>query len=197
MKPKETNTAPITPTEVHYTLRRCIIFSAPDEAAQLIADSEARAVQIAMLREYGNLSATNESLAKERDQLRAEVERADAFYQRACEMEREMRAELASEVERLTHACNRFSNDEIMQGSWKARAEKAEAELTFQRERNSRLFEQRDAAVEAQHKAEAELTAEREKVRALRDALTEIMENSSGWAESTAREALESAENVA
>jgi chromosome segregation ATPase len=40
----------------------------------LIADSEAAAVQIAMLREYGNLCATNEGLAKERDQLRAEVE---------------------------------------------------------------------------------------------------------------------------
>jgi chromosome segregation ATPase len=44
----------------------------------LIADSEAAAVQIAMIREYGNLCATNESLAKERDQLRAEVERLDA-----------------------------------------------------------------------------------------------------------------------
>ena len=43
---------------------------------------------------------------------------------------------------------------------------------------------------------ERELNAEREKVRALRDALTEIMENSSGWAESTAREALESAEGA-
>jgi hypothetical protein len=41
-------------------------------AAQWIADSEARAVQTAMLREYGNLCATNEGLAKERDQLRAE-----------------------------------------------------------------------------------------------------------------------------
>jgi hypothetical protein len=39
-------------------------------AAQWIADSEAAAVQDAMLREYGNLCATNESLAKERDQLR-------------------------------------------------------------------------------------------------------------------------------
>jgi len=43
---------------------------------------------------------------------------------------------------------------------------------------------------------ERELSTEREKVRALRDALTEIMENSSGWAESTAREALESAEGA-
>ena len=43
-------------------------------------------------------------------------------------------------------------------------------------------------------RAEAELATEREKVRVLRAALTEIMENSSGWAESTAREALESTE---
>jgi len=58
-------------TGEHYELRRQVIFSAPDEGAQLIADSEERAVQSAMLREYGNLCATNEGLAKERDQLRA------------------------------------------------------------------------------------------------------------------------------
>jgi len=46
--------------------------SPAEQAAQLIADSEAAAVQIAMIREYGNLCATNEGLAKERDQLRAE-----------------------------------------------------------------------------------------------------------------------------
>jgi hypothetical protein len=51
----------------------------------------------------------------------------------------------------------------------KARAERAEAELTFQRERNSRLFEQRDAAVEAQDKAEAELAAERARLDAVVD----------------------------
>jgi hypothetical protein len=37
---------------------------------------------------------------------------------------------LRAEVERLTVACNKFSNDEIAQGDWKARAEKAEAALT-------------------------------------------------------------------
>jgi DNA repair exonuclease SbcCD ATPase subunit len=47
-------------------------------AAQWIADSEAAAVQTAMLREYGNLCATNEGLAKERDQLRAEIARIDS-----------------------------------------------------------------------------------------------------------------------
>lgn len=49
----------------------------------------------------------------------------------------------------------------------KARAEKAEADLAFERARNTRLFAQRDEAVEAQEKAEAEvarLTAQAEKV---------------------------------
>jgi hypothetical protein len=102
------------------------------------------------------------------------------------------RDQLRAEVERLTAACDKFSNSEIVQGDWKARAERAEAslhalrlvcgttdadkfstwvdraiaraeraeaELTFQQERNSRLFEQRDAAVEAQDKAEAALAA--------------------------------------
>lgn len=36
---------------------------------------------------------------------------------------------LRAEVERLTKACDKFSNSEISQGDWKARAEKAEAEL--------------------------------------------------------------------
>jgi hypothetical protein len=38
-----------------------------------------------------------------------------------------------------------------------ARAEKAEADLAFERARNTRLFTQRDEAVEAQEKAEAEV----------------------------------------
>jgi cell division protein FtsB len=53
-------------------------------ASQLLAGCEAAAVQIAMLREYGNLCATNESVAKERDQLRAEVARLSAL--RALDM---------------------------------------------------------------------------------------------------------------
>jgi chromosome segregation ATPase len=101
-------------------------------AAQLIADSEAAAVQTAMIREYGNLSATNESLAKERDQLRAEVERLTAQRENLLKPMRDQAI---------------------------ARAESAEAEMTFQQERNSRLFEQRDAAVAAQEKAEADLAA--------------------------------------
>jgi len=152
MKPKKTNTVAITPTEAH----RSLVADIEARACAEIRDDFAKLVITS-----AQLADSNVSLRQERDQLRAEVERADAFYRRACEVEHEMRAELASEVERLTNACNSFSNDEILQGSWKARAERAEAELTFQQERNSRLFEQRDAAVEAQGKAEAELAAER------------------------------------
>jgi hypothetical protein len=65
--------APIT--EAHRKLRDTLeirwMRATELEIEQLIAESEAEAVQTAMLREYGNLSATNESLAKERDQLRA------------------------------------------------------------------------------------------------------------------------------
>jgi hypothetical protein len=66
--------APIT--EAHLRLANQIVASPPSPLvmATLIADSEAEAVQTAMLREYGNLCATNESLAKERDQLRADCE---------------------------------------------------------------------------------------------------------------------------
>ena len=35
---------------------------------------------------------------------------------------------LRAEVERLTVACNNFSNAEIAEGDWKARAERAEAD---------------------------------------------------------------------
>jgi cell division protein FtsB len=76
----------------------------------LIADSEAAAVQTAMIREYGNLCATNESLAKERDQLRAEVERLndqlakavwDTDVNRANARADKAEAELAAERARL------------------------------------------------------------------------------------------------
>ena len=41
------------------------------------------------------------AITAERDQLRDELERADAIYQRACEVEHELRAELAKERARL------------------------------------------------------------------------------------------------
>jgi hypothetical protein len=94
--------APIT--QAHYDLRRQVLFSAPDDGAQLIADSEAEAVQTAMIREYGNLCATNESLAKECDRLRHEVADANAQAERAEEIagrygkrSLELEAELAAE----------------------------------------------------------------------------------------------------
>jgi hypothetical protein len=141
--------APIT--EAHRELAATALFSrdaagrlltAP-MTAQLIADSEAAAVQTTMLREYGNLCATNESLAKERDQLRAETER-------------------------LTAACDKFSNSEIVQGDWKARAERAEAELA------ELLAVNATGAARLAH-ATAQLATEREKVRALRLACERIV----------------------
>jgi hypothetical protein len=68
-------------TEAHLQLTRAITGHSDSFQyyAQLIADSEAAAVQTAMIREYGNLCATNESLAKECDQLRA-----DRDYNHEC-----------------------------------------------------------------------------------------------------------------
>jgi hypothetical protein len=82
-------------------------------AAQLIADSEAAAVQIAMLREYGNLCATNESLAKERDRLRAD-----------CENETKWAAHYLADAQNA-----------------RARAERAEGELAREREKVRALRE--------------------------------------------------------
>ena len=41
-------------------------------------------------------NARTAALTAERDQLRAELERTDVIYQRACEVEHELRAELAT-----------------------------------------------------------------------------------------------------
>jgi hypothetical protein len=102
-------------------------------AAQLIADSEVTAVQIAMLREYGNLCAINEGLAKECDQLRAEVEHFKFLHQ--CESDssveafaRARRAE--AEVERLGRATTKGQVNWMQESErQQARAERAEAEL--------------------------------------------------------------------
>ena len=66
-------------TEAHYALRRDVIFSDPDQGAQLIADSEARAV--------ANLQCVFATVAVERTELRAERD--------------QLRAELAAERARL------------------------------------------------------------------------------------------------
>ena len=71
------------------------------------------------------------TLTIERDQLRAEVKRwqAEAEEMSAQRSHNANQAGiLRAEVERLTVACNNFSNAEIAEGDWKARAERAEAE---------------------------------------------------------------------
>jgi cell division protein FtsB len=104
-------------TEAHLELVKTALFSrdaagrlltAP-MAAQLIAGCEAAAVQTAMLREYGNLSATNESLAKERDQLRAEIARLDAEKPWLKEANA-TNADLRAEVKRLTSVVLRMKD---------------------------------------------------------------------------------------
>jgi len=100
--------APIT--EAHLdAAEKALAMSKMSEVAQLIADSEAAAVQTAMIREYGNLCATNEGLAKERDKLRAEVERL-----KTCGI-----VEIAASNPSVLDYCKH----------WEARAQRAEAEV--------------------------------------------------------------------
>jgi hypothetical protein len=172
-------------TEAHYDLRRQVIFSDPDEGAQLIADSEAEAVQIAMLREYGNLCATNESLAKERDQLRAEVERLkkqikDDNISYGCELRDpygtiwEQATEDHARAERAEAAMERLSewqagvteNARAHHAELKdaiARAERAEAEVKRFTAHGlldcHAICDQRDAAIAERDQLRAELAA--------------------------------------
>jgi hypothetical protein len=109
-----------------------------DNLAQLIADSEAEAVQTAMIREYGNLCATNESLAKERDQLRAEVEDLKARITQDHGIVELMEAELkdlksAGGPPFIRSAAIRNLRDQVC--GLKARAARAEAELAAERAR--------------------------------------------------------------
>ena len=72
-----------TPTEAHYDLRRHVIFSDPDDGAELIADSEANAVAAAVtaltcihhndLERAARPVCLVAALTAERDQLRAEL----------------------------------------------------------------------------------------------------------------------------
>jgi hypothetical protein len=142
--------------------------SPAEQAAQLIADSEAAAVQIAMIREYGNLCATNEGLAKERDQLRADCENetkwaahylADAQNARARAERAE--AELAAERARLDDLLS-------INATGAARLAHATVQLKAEREKSERY---RLAAL----KQDAALSTEREKVRALRLACERIV----------------------
>jgi chromosome segregation ATPase len=158
----------------------------------LIADSEAAAVQIAMIREYGNLCATNESLAKERDQLRAEVERLDAekpWLKEANATNADLRAEverlkfyiattiqpdeyakvikdLRAEVERLREwQAGVIKNARAHHAHLKdaiARAERAEAEIKDRAAMMRDVMRERDVA-------ETELAAERARLDWLED----------------------------
>jgi len=138
--------APIT--NAHLRLANQIVASPPSPLvmATLIADSEAAAVQIAMLREYGNLCATNESLAKECDRLRHEVEldeQLQAVTENSLKIVTAERDQLRAEVEELKESIlvqQIFSDD-------RQRAERAEAELAAERARldwlSARGFEHR------------------------------------------------------
>lgn len=97
--------------------------------------------------DYGHLPLI-EALEKFRSDSDAQSDRADVLYQRSCEVEHALRAE----VERL-------DAEKPWLKEANARAAHAEAELAFQVARNSDLFTQRDEAVEAQEKAEAALAA--------------------------------------
>jgi len=166
MKPKETNTATITPTEAHRSLVAHIVNY--DHEAEARACSEIRDDFAKLVITSAQLADSNVGLRQERDQLRAD-----------CENETKWAAHYLADAQNA-----------------RARAERAEAELADHKSALEIANRSADEQMRYKREAEAELATEREKVRALRDALTEIMENSSGWAESTAREALESTEGA-
>jgi len=161
---------PTQPTEAHrklwtalYNLAHAEIFddeSSDDKATQLIADSEARAVA---------------ARTAERD--KAEAERTDAIYQRMCEVEHELRAE----VKRMTHAyeydhkCLCEVRDRCH--LWKQRAEKAEAQLAAAKERLRSEAMDDYASIK---NLQRELATEREKVRVLRSSLENLCDEQNG-----------------
>ena len=150
-----------TPTEAYYDLRRHVIFSDPDDGAELIANSEARAVAAAVTA----LTCTHHNdleraacpvclvtaLTAERDQLRAAL----ALGQQNCDdAYDDLRAERAAAIARAESAEREAFDWTKIARYETARAERAEAELAFQVARNSDLFTQRD-------QIRAELDAER------------------------------------
>jgi hypothetical protein len=130
-----------THIKAHYELRRQVIFSPPDEGAQLIADSEARAVA---------------TLTADRDQLRSEVEELKAAggppFIRSKAIQN-----LREEVARLNNLL--LQADELNEGAlFKisetiARAYRAEAALAAERERVRVLRSALETLCDEQHGA--------------------------------------------
>jgi len=148
--------APIT--QAHYDLRRQVLFYAPDDGAQLIADSEARAVAQWSGGLDQSLPDLYEAAKAERDQLRdlltewkvsAHI-KGEAIDSLLAECDR-----LRAEVERLGRAT---TNGQVnwMQESERqqARADRAEAEIKDRAAMMRDVMRERDAA-------ETELAAER------------------------------------
>jgi len=184
MKPEETNTAAITPTEAHRSLVADSVNYDHEAGARACAEIRDDFAKLAIT--SAQLADSNVSLRQERDQLRAALECMTPRYIELFEHAGLGPAEDSIAVEMAREALGLPNIGD------QSRAE-------VERLTNLGIAAAKDGIAHARHaeRAETELSTEREKVRALRDALTEIMENSSGWAESTAREALESAENVA
>ena len=106
---------PTPPTEAHYQVAHQIRQSSTQEsAAQLIADSEARAIAT-QLEVVVILTRRWLNVEKERDQLRAEVERLTPYVSKAM----------------LTHGGTMLCSPQVgvAFGDMRARAERAEAEL--------------------------------------------------------------------
>jgi phosphoribosylaminoimidazole carboxylase (NCAIR synthetase) len=136
------NTPTPTPrTEAHYDLRRQVIFSDPDQGAQLIAGSEALATASAV--------AALTALTAERDELRADCENETKWAAHylaesiAVKAERDL---LRAEVERLTPYVSKAILTKtgtmlcspqvgVAFNEMRARAEKSDAELTAEREK--------------------------------------------------------------
>ena len=161
--------APITPTEEHLALAEQLIqISKMSEIAQLIAESEARAISsLAMV--TAESADRNVSLRLENDQLRAEVER---LTKQIKDDNRAFGCELRDPYGTIWEQATKDH----------ARAERAEAELKQVDETAKAMLQIADERAEkAEEIAEryrlvtlnqdAELAAERERVRALKEKL--------------------------
>ena len=149
---------PIPVTKAHYTLRRDVIYSAPDDGAQFIAASEARAV--AKWQNSAHLKGEAiDSLLIECDRLRAEVKESKERERVAIaswdeERQRALReggqvVELRAEVERLKGSATLF---ELAFQEQYARADSAEREVELRKRFSSRtaIAEHRACRAEAE-----------------------------------------------